>query len=205
MYTPQQYSITDQSVIDEFIRTNDFATLITCEADGVPFATHIPLTLKTEGEQRILIGHVARGNHHWKLLQEKRPTLAIFHGPHSYISARWYDHENVPTWNYQVVHAYCTPEIFTHRDALHEAVDTLTKDYEHGTGYTVDGLSERLVDTELRGIVGFRLTVERFEAKFKLSQNHGAESHANVIKQLEASDSAASRAVAEAMKRHTPF
>jgi transcriptional regulator len=205
MYIPEKNRITDQSVIDEFIRANDFATLVTCAADGEPFATHIPLTLHVEGEQHILIGHVARGNPHWKLWQAKRPTLAIFHGPHSYVSARWYNHENVPTWNYQVVHAYGTPEIFTQRDELHTAVDDLTKDYERGTGYSVDGLSERLVDVELRGIVGFQMVVERFEAKFKLSQNRDAESHASVVKHLEASDNEASRAVAEAMKKHHPF
>lgn len=205
MYIPERNRIADQAVIDEFVRTHDFATLITSDADGIPIASHIPLflTVKDDGE-RVFHGHLARENTHWKLFEQKRTTLAIFHGPHSYVSARWYNHENVPTWNYQVVHAYCRPHIFTDAPTLRKDVSELTDIYEHGTGYSVDGLSPKLLATELRGIVGFTLHVERFEAKFKLSQNRDAESFANVISELEENVDPRSNDVAKAMRRHNP-
>jgi transcriptional regulator len=205
MYIPEINRVTDQAVIDDFVRTHDFATLITSSAEGIPVVSHIPLVLEVKNDgERLLHGHLARGNTHWKLLEEGRTTLAIFHGPHSYVSARWYNHENVPTWNYQVVHASCKPRIFTDRAALHETVDTLTKVYEHGTGYSVEGLSPKFLATELRGIVGFTLHVERFEAKFKLSQNRDAENYANVVEQLSQNTNPESKAVAESMKLHNP-
>jgi len=209
MYIPAHNAVDDQQMIDEFVRAHEFATLVTCGTDGVPFATHIPLVLHlSDGGERILHGHVARANPHWKLWQQAHktntPTLAIFHGAHSYVSPRWYTQENVPTWNYQVVHAYRVVEIFTIRDALYASTKELTERYEHGTGYSVDGLSERLLEGDLRGIVDLTMRVERFEAKFKISQNRDAESCANVVHHLEASDNEASRAIAEAMKRHNP-
>jgi len=205
MYIPPLNAITDNAVIYDFVRQHDFATLITADADGVPFASHIPLTLlqKPDGTC-ILHGHLARANTHWKLLEQGRSTLAIFHGPHTYISPRWYNHENVPTWNYEVVHAYCKPRIFTDLKALQENVTHLTELYEHETGYSVGGLSPKLLGAELRGIVGIELAVERFEAKFKLSQNRDAESHANIINELRASGNEHGMAIAAAMELHTP-
>jgi transcriptional regulator len=129
MYIPEHFNITDTSVIDDFVRANAFATVISSDADGIPIASHLPLVLEiTADDTRILHGHCARANAHWKLFEQGRHTLAIFHGAHSYISARWYKHENVPTWNYQAVHAYCQPTIYTDRAGLRAAVSDLTEE-----------------------------------------------------------------------------
>lgn len=206
MYIPPLNAVTDEAIIHDFIRNYDFATIITADAEGIPFASHIPLTLevKPDSGQCLLHGHLARANPHWKLLESGRSALVIFHGPHSYVSPRWYNHENVPTWNYQVVHAYCTPRIYTELPALEQNVSHLTARYEHETGYSVEGLSQKLLSKELRGIVGIALQVERFEAKFKLSQNRDAESFTNVINHLQISGTENGLAIAEAMKTHTP-
>ncbi len=205
MYIPDPFNITDQSIIDDFIKKNAFATVITSDADGVPFASHFPLVLEiTSEDKRILHGHCSRANAHWKLMEQGRSTLVIFHGAHSYISPRWYNHENVPTWNYQTVHAYCQPNIYTDRESLRKAVSHLTEEYEDQSKYSVDKLSQRFLEMELRGIVGFTLHVERFEAKFKLSQTRDAESYANVIAELESSESENDRGVAAAMKQYNP-
>ena len=205
MYTPAPFIITDQAVIDNFVKENAFAIVITSDADGVPVATHLPLMLEiTPDGKRILHGHCARSNPHWKLLEQGRSTLVIFHGAHSYISPRWYNHENVPTWNYQTVHAYGTPNIYTDRESLRQAVSLLTAEYEDHSKYSVDKLTPRFLEMELRGIVGFTLHVERFEAKFKLSQTRDSESYATIIAELERSDNANDRGIAAAMKQHNP-
>jgi transcriptional regulator len=205
MYIPKPFIITDHAIIDGFVKENAFATVITSNADGVPVATHLPLMLEVAPDgKRILHGHCARGNTHWKLMEQGRSTLVIFQGAHSYISPRWYNHENVPTWNYQTVHAYCQPNIYTDRERLRQAVSHLTAEYEDHSKYSVDGLSQRFLEMELRGIVGFILHVERFEAKFKLSQTRDAESHANIIAELERSESETERRIASAMKEYNP-
>jgi transcriptional regulator len=205
MYTPEPFLITDQNVIDNFVKENAFAIVITSDADGVPIATHLPLMLEISPDgKRVLHGHCARGNPHWKLLEQGRSTLVVFHGAHSYVSPRWYNHENVPTWNYQTVHAYCQPNIYTDRESLHKAVSHLTAEYEDQSKYSVDALSPRLLEMELRGIVGVTLRVERFEATFKLSQTRDAESYATIIAELEGSPSETERGIAAAMKQYNP-
>jgi transcriptional regulator len=205
MYIPAAFNITDQNIIDDFVKENAFAIVITSDADGVPVATHLPLMLEVSPDgKRVLHGHFARGNAHWKLMEQGRSTLVVFHGAHSYISPRWYNHENVPTWNYQTVHAYCTPNIYTDRETLQKAVSNLTAEYEDHSKYSVDALSPKLLNMELRGIVGITLHVERFEAKFKLSQTRDIESYTNVIAELERSDNANDRGIAAAMKQHNP-
>jgi transcriptional regulator len=205
MYIPEAFHITDQAIIDDCIKANTFATVITSDADGRPVASHLPLLLEITLEgNRILHGHCSRGNTHWKLMEQGRSTLVIFHGAHSYISPRWYNHENVPTWNYQIVHAYCQPQIYTDNASLHQAVSLLTAQYEDHSKYNIDMLSQRFLAMELRGIVGFRLHVDRFEASFKLSQTRDAESHTTIIAELEQSQSETERAVASAMNIHNP-
>ncbi len=205
MYIPEQFRITDDVIINEFMMANNFATVITADADSTPIASHLPLILHaSQAHERTLHGHVARANTHWKLFEQGRTTLVIFQGAHSYVSPRWYNHENVPTWNYLTVHAYCKPRIFTQRGELLANVEQLTTTYEVPEEYSVQRLSPQLLEKELRGIVGFELVVERVEAKFKISQNRDAESHANIIAHLEASQDMNEQGVAAAMKLHSP-
>ena len=100
MYIPQSFEVSDESVLDDFIASNSFAILIST-INGSPFATHLPLILdRTESPQGVLLGHVARANPHWRVFDGKQPALAIFHGPHAYISPSWYvTSPAVPTWN----------------------------------------------------------------------------------------------------------
>ena len=92
------------------MRAHPFATLVSV-ADGAPFATHVPLLLDAErGPLGTLVGHVAAPNPHSAAFDERAQALAIFHGPHAYVSPRWYaSGPNVPTWNYVAVHAIGRP------------------------------------------------------------------------------------------------
>ena len=100
MYNPDPFLETDPEKLRAFIREHPFATLVTAAAEG-PYVSHIPLYLDPGGEA--LVGHVARGNGHWRLAGA--PSVAVFHGPHAYISASWYDAPGtVPTWTYLAVH-----------------------------------------------------------------------------------------------------
>lgn len=208
MYIPRPYEVTDPAVIDAFIRTHDFAILVSTAADGVPVATHLPLELVVnEQGQRYLYGHFARPNPQWRGLSPEQTVLAIFHGPHAYISPRWYDHPNVPTWNYLTVHAYGQPRLIEERDELFELLKRLVNRYESTSGatppYQLETQPPQVIQ-QLKGVVGLEIKIERFEAKFKLSQNRNPTDFANIIAQLHQRNEALSQAVAEAMTHLPP-
>ncbi len=203
MYIPKQYQETDPAVIAEFIKRNDFATVISV-VDGLPVATHIPLELVEQDGQQFLWGHFARANKHWQSFDGTQPILVIFAGAHSYISPRWYTQPQVPTWNYMVVHVYGKPRLIHDGPELYSIVHRLTNLYEAHAAtppYTLEGLPPELVEKQLKGIVGFEIAVERIEAKFKMSQNRDAESYAHVIEALHATGDDVKQAVATEMAR----
>lgn len=108
MYIPTAFEQTDQNKLHEFIEANSFGLLVSTHV-GEPFATHLPFLLQRDsGPHGCLFGHVARANPQWRDL-DGQSVLAIFTGPHAYVSPTWYESEDVvPTWNYVAVHAYGT-------------------------------------------------------------------------------------------------
>ena len=114
MYTPESFKVSDLQTLHLDMERWNFATLITPEAEGGLQVTHLPLLLKRDaGGLGILAGHMAKANAHWKAFNADRESLAIFHGPHAYISPRWYHTDQaVPTWNYVVVHAFGRPRLW---------------------------------------------------------------------------------------------
>lgn len=127
-------------------------------------------------------------------------VLAIFPGPHAYVSPRWYTQINVPTWNYISVHIYGTLTVMEGEE-LRAALSRLVDNYEHSLPkpVVIGEIPEKQLAAEIRGIVGFRIAVEEVQAAYKLSQNRDEKSYHEVISQLGSGDEA-SRAVAEEMK-----
>ncbi len=193
MYIPEYFRVEDRKTALGFMRANPFAILVSTTADG-PFATHVPVAIRDEGDRMLIRGHVAKANPHWKYLQEKPGALMIFHGPHAYISPTNYStREVVPTWNYGAVHVYGeahtyseTPELLA---MLHDLIPTFEAAYE--TQW--ESLSEAYRTRMLGHIVGFELAVTKIEAKFKLSQNRARDEQQRIIDSLgSASDTAVS-------------
>jgi transcriptional regulator len=202
MYVPPHFAVTDPAALHDFIEAHSFGLLVS-QAGGAPFATHLPFLLdRAAGPHGTLVGHVARANPHWRELATG-PALAVFSGPHAYVSPTWYEAENtVPTWNYVAVHATGRAELVEGRDDLLEIVRRTTEHYEAAMPrpWRLEADST-FVDRLLAQIVGFRLTIERLEGKWKLNQNHPADRRAKVIRALEAAGGADALAVAAAMRR----
>lgn len=206
MYIPKYYRVTEEVMINQFIRQNSFATLVSCDQQ-LPVATHLPLELvQNESGEKFLNGHVARANKQWRTFETNDEVLAIFAGPHTYVSARWYDHVNVPTWNYMVAHVYGKPRLVTDRDELYAMLKQLVDRYEAGAvtenAYKLENLSKDFVEKEMKGVVGFQIKINRVEAKFKLSQNRRQPDYDNVIAELQKSDDADAQEVAKAMSQN---
>ena len=173
MYTPRAFAETDLTGLDRLIERDAFVTLVTV-ADGLPFISHLPVLYARDGDRIVIEGHWARPN---PQARHAGPALVIVHGPHAYLSPGWYaDKEEaarVPTWNYAVAHLQGTLESTEDTDQLASIVDRLSQANEARVGN--DWRFEHDRDDhvrQLRGIIGFRFTVDRVELKFKLSQNH---------------------------------
>jgi transcriptional regulator len=201
MYTPKLFQNTNEDDIKSFIRHNGFGILVS-KAERL-LATHIPLALSEDGTK--LSTHLSRGNPQWKSFSNNEEVLAIFSGPHSYISSSWYDHENVPTWNYIAVHAYGTLRIIE-GDELYQSLKVLVDKYEQASEkpVTVEGMSQDYVKKEMRGIVGLEISITKLEATYKLSQNRDKKNYQSIIHELEKKNEPQSSAVAEAMKKNGP-
>jgi len=204
MYLPRLNEETDPEVIDRFMRDHGFATLITTVGDTTEI-THLPVELvRMDNGTRMLEGHLSRANPQWRHLEAGARALVIFSGPHAYISPTWYDHENVPTWNYMVVHAAGTPTLVADDAGLRDILVRLSRRYEPESSppprFAVETMTPAYYQKEARGIVGFRITVETLQAKFKLSQNRHDRDHASIIGKLRERGDENSVQVAAAME-----
>jgi transcriptional regulator len=189
VYIPSHFAEPRPEVLADFIRDHNFGILISAAAEGV-IASHIPFLYDAErGPHGTLWGHLARGNPQLKELCAGREALAIFEGPHGYITPRWYaTHPAVPTWNYSVVHAYGTVEPIEEVGELERLVARLADHHEAGAAspWRLADQPEKYRQGMLRGISGFAIRVTRLEGKFKLSQNRDATDRARVIAGLRA-------------------
>ena len=176
MYVPAAFAEHDLVRLHEFIRANSFGLLVS-QVDGLPFATHLPFLLEEAGGHLALVGHMARANPQWQQALADQTALAIFSGPHAYISPTWYEAEQVvPTWNYTAVHVYGRAEIIEAPEAVLKIVQEMVGLYERmlPRPWTFDG-SSTFAERMLTQIVGFRLVIKKIEGKWKLNQNHPSE------------------------------
>ena len=203
MYIPKYYEEKDWNDIEQLIREHGFATLISVK-DQEPVAAHIPLELsKNETGDWILSGHVSKANEIWRSLEADRNVLAIFMGPHAYVSPSWYNHSNVPTWNYKAVHVYGKARILKDEE-LRTALSKMMDRYEHLHAehpMKMDDAPADMLQKDINGLVAFEIKIERIEAASKLSQNRDAESYQSVIDHLKTSDAYDSKRIAEEMEK----
>lgn len=201
MYIPKLYRNENPEEVRRFIREYGFAILVN-QTEGKLWATHLPLELDENAQgQEVLLGHMSRANPQWREMENNAAVMAIFQGPHAYISSSWYDHENVPTWNYIAVHVYGTMKILE-GEVLLESLKKLVNRYEAGSEkpVTVEGFSEKFLSSHLKGLVGFEITITDVQAAYKLSQNRDEANHANIVKELEKQDDPQAAGVAEYMR-----
>ncbi|MBA4134528.1 MAG: protease [Flavobacterium sp.] len=202
MYIPELYKNENREEIESFIHQNGFAILVN-QTQGKLWATHTPLLLETrEDGKLILTGHISKANPQALSFNDNDEVLAIFSGAHTYISSSWYDHENVPTWNYLAVHVYGKVRVYNHEEAL-DFLKKLVDKYEAKSKnpIRVENLSEKTM-REARGIVAFEIEITSIEAQKKLSQNRDDKNYRNIITELEKTKENQALAVAEAMKKN---
>lgn len=189
MYLPKHFSVEENQQALRIVDTNPFATLVSFDEQNEPFFNNIPILIEQDNGNSIkLIGHMARRNPQWKHFANGSKVIAIFNGPHTYVTPTWYvSGRDVPTWNYAVVHCRGTAKLREEFDELVKILKKMTVRFEELNSRPwkfelPDDLIEPKVLTS--AIVGFEINVEKIEAKFKLSQNRSTEDKNGIIEGL---------------------
>ena len=185
------------------MRAQPFATLVSL-VGGELFATHVPLVLDPgRGPLGTLLGHVAAENRHAEAFDGRTPSLAIFSGPHAYVSPRWYAPgvPHVPTWNYTAVHA-TGPLVRVEDEArVAEQLARIAAEFEPAEGgWTTGSVPAVYVGKLWARIVAFEMPIARLEGKRKLSQNMPRPDRRGVIEALAKAADDDARAIAAEME-----
>lgn len=208
MYIPAHFKETNSEHISALIEGNSFGMLVTAP-NGVPFVSHLPFIFDhAVGAKGKLLCHMARANPQWQHFSSCGEVLAIFHGPHAYVSPSWYSSPGVQTWNYAVVHLRGKARLIESESELEALVERLTHVYEsHMSNPWKPNLAGERRTKLLSMIVGFEIKVTDIQAKFKLSQNRPPEDQQSVAEKLSQSSNQTDVAVANLMSRarHTEF
>ncbi|MET3322217.1 UNVERIFIED_ORG: transcriptional regulator [Peribacillus simplex] len=183
MYIPAHFKIKDETLAFDIMREHSFATLFS-QHNGMPFATHLPLILNKDNSY--LYGHFARPNPQWKDIKNQT-VLAIFHGPHCYISPSWYEtNKAVPTWNYVTVHVYGEVELQEDEHELMSSLHDMVSKYEApDSSYSLQDVDADFLAGMNKGVQGFKIKINKIEGKAKLSQNHPLQRQESIVNQLE--------------------
>jgi transcriptional regulator len=201
VYLPPHFTETREAVLVEHIERHDFGLLVT-QGSGL-IASQVPFLAERRAGKLYLLGHLARPNPQCAELDGAAEALAIFTGPHAYISPSWYAAgPAVPTWNYASVHAYGATRAIADKDWLNDLLRRLSERHEarEAAPWRMQDQPAPFLDGMLNGIVGFEIAVSRLDGKFKLSQNRPAGDRPRIAAALEARDDADSHGVARLMR-----
>jgi transcriptional regulator len=200
MYIPGSFAETHPRKLRSFIHENSFATLVT-RSSGELVASHLPLLFDANsGPKGELVGHMALANSQWRDVTGE--ALAIFTGPHTYISPTWYEEAGtVPTWNYVAVHVHGQFQVVENRVELLGILRRSVHAYEgqRSNPWQFDESAE-YINKLLNAIVGFRIAITKVEGKWKLSQNHSPKRRERVVRALESRAEADSPTIALLMR-----
>ena len=178
MYVPSHFEELRLEVLHELMRANPLGVLITHGAQGLD-ANHLPFELDaTVGKHGVLRAHVARNNPVWQSIINGGEVLVVFRSQDAYISPNWYpskheSHKQVPTWNYQVVHAHGRITLHDDEPYVRGLVARLTRIHEAAEPkpWKMGDAPPDYINAMLKSIVGLEVDITRLVGKFKLSQN----------------------------------
>lgn len=187
MYDLPYYKEKDQEVVIRFIHEHPFAFVSGCDENGIPVATQVPVFIEERNGTYFLTGHIMRQTDHHKAFEKNPNVLAVFTGPHTYVSATWYSNpRQASTWNFMSV--FVKGKIkFLDEEGLMNVLKKLTLHFEKdNTASTTifDNLAPEYKQPLMKAIAAFEIEVESIENVFKLSQDRDEASYHNIIQKL---------------------
>jgi len=203
MYNLPYYKEKDAAVVLDFMKQHPFAMLIGVDAEHKPVATQIPFLFVQKDDQLYLRGHIMKNNDHHQAFLQNNQVLAVFTGPHTYVSASWYENkQQASTWNYMAVHAKGELSFLADTELL-VMLDELTSHYENdkSSPSLYKELPEEYVMRLSKAIVAFEIKVTSMDHVFKLSQNRDERSFDSIVDQLKNGDAGQQTIAGEMLKR----
>jgi len=203
MYNVPHFKAANEKEVIDFMHAHPFIILCGADKDNKPVATHIPVLFEERDGKLFLLAHVMRKQGHTLAFEHNQNVLAIFYGPHTYVSASWYtDQKMASTWNYQAVHVNGILK-FLEKENLREILTKLTDTFENNphSPSLVKNMDEDYVEKSMKAIIAFEIEVVSIQHVFKLSQNRDEKSYENIITHLNEQDAEA-KAVAEIMEKN---
>ena len=203
MYDTPYFKAGSREEVIAFMKANPFIVLCGSGETGRPVATHIPVLISENGDKIVLTGHLMRKQDHTSAFTHNQQVLAIFQGPHSYVSAGWYTHpETASTCNYQAVHAGGILQ-FLDAAELYQLLVKLTEKFENDpdSPALVQKMDPDYVEKLMKAIIGFEIVITDLGHVFKLSQNRDAQSFENIMEHLKTGTADAKFLAAEMQKQ----
>lgn len=206
MYNLPHYKEKDAAIVLAFMKEHPFAMLTGVDDEQKPVATQVPFLFVEREGQLFLRGHIMKGNDHHKAFTTNKNVLALFTGPHSYVSASWYTNpQQGSTWNYMTVHAKGEMR-FLPDEELPGLLNELTSFYEKEDSPALfKHIPEEYISRMVKAIVAFEIKVTAIEHVFKLSQNRDQQSFETILEKLYAGDADAQAVANEMRKRKDQF
>jgi transcriptional regulator len=204
LFVPEHYWERRATELFEAMRANAFATIVSASTDGAPAATWIPFVVEGEPERPVIYGHLARANPQWTTWHPATPLLALFQGPHHYVSPSWYaSSPNVPTWNYLAVQVRGRPRVLEDPREVEAMLERLVAQFEadREPAWELRDQPSDYRERMARGIVAFELLIDEIAGAFKLSQSKNAIDRAGAIAGLERCAGDDAGAIAQLMRR----
>lgn len=209
MYNPPHFQLTDSQALHRILREHPLGVLIIQGPDGLD-ANHLPFEYDpARGPLGTLTGHVARANPLWQQCRDGADVLVVFRGVEGYISPNWYPskhdaHRQVPTWNYEVVHAHGRLTVHDDERFVRGVVARLTREHEAAQQrpWKMGDAPPDYLDAMLQAIVGIEIALTRLEGKAKLSQNKEARDRLGAVSALQAEGHSDLAAAMERTQNH---
>ncbi len=202
MYTPTHFNMESKAEAISFIKQNSFGAMVVNKIAGLS-ATHIPFVYsESKDGLGFLFGHISVANQQMKEINEHTEVLVIFQGANAYVPSSWYDHVNVPTWNYIAVHVYGKIRIINGEELI-SSLGKLVDKHESNSlnAVTIESIPKDFLNSHIKGIIGFEIKIERMEGAKKLSQNRDDKNYGNIVSELEKAGDENSVEIAAHMRR----
>jgi len=187
MYNLPYFKSGNTGEVLQIMKDHPFIMLTGVDASNHPIATQVPVFMDEKDGKIFLSGHMMRNADHQKAFAQNSNVLALFTGPHAYVSATWYGNPHMgSTWNYMTVHAKGTI-LFQDGDAIPAALERLSLHYEKGnpdSSTVYHNLPAEYTERMLKGILAFEIEITAIDHVFKLSQNRDQQSFETIISRL---------------------
>lgn len=207
MYNMPYYKERNHDLVLDFMKQHPFVMLTGVDENQQPVATQVPVLFIERDGELFLRGHIMKGNDHHKAFEKNKQVLVLFTGPHTYVSASWYENKlQGSTWNYMTVHARGELSFLPDEDLL-KILEDLTAHFENdpASPSLYNRLPEDYISRLQKAILGFEVRITHLEHVFKLSQNRDQQSFENIIDHLEKGNAGAQGIAAEMNKRKATF